>query len=291
MHSTQDNIIHAGVPSRSALRVATLRAVHQLLDEPIVFDDPLALPVLGPQLADMVRENPFQFNDPLSRGLRAALVVRSKLTEDELALAVQGGVKQYVVLGAGLDTFGLRNVHGDKGLHVYEVDHPSTQNWKKAILNDAGLAAPESMTFVAVDFEKDTLAEGLQRAGFRTDQPACFSWLGVTVYLTREAVFDTLGFVASLPKGSAITFDYRVHSSLLNPIERVVGEYIGKLIAEQGEPWKTAFDPASFQRELLALGFSIAQDFDDDALNARYLARRKDGLHRGRGFRLMCAKT
>ena len=291
MHATQTNIIHAGEPSRSALRVATLRAAHQLLDEPIVFDDPMSLPILGPQLADAVREDPFQFNDPLSRGIRGALIVRSKLAEDELALAVQAGVKQYVVLGAGLDTFGLRNVHEDKGLRVYEVDHPSTQNWKKTILNDAGLAVPESMTFVAVDFEKDTLTEGLQRAGFRADQPAFFSWLGVTMYLTREAIFDTLGFVASLPKGSAITFDYRVQPALLNPIERVVGEYIGQLIAEQGEPWKTSFDPASLQQELRELGFSIVKDFDDAELNARYLARRKDGLHKGGGFRLMCART
>jgi methyltransferase (TIGR00027 family) len=185
-----------------------------LLDDPIVFDDPLALPVLGPQAEAAMRDDPFQLNDPMSRGVRAALVVLSKLAEDELVHSVQAGVKQYVVLGAGLDTFAFRNRHKDKGVHVYEVDHPSTQNWKKTILESACVDIPDSMTFVAVDFEKDTLAEGLLRAGFCADQPAYFSWLGVTVYLSTQAVFETLKFVSSLPKGSAITFDYRVEPSL-----------------------------------------------------------------------------
>lgn len=290
MPSTQDNIIHAGEPSRSALRVAALRAVHQLLDDPIVFDDVLALPILGSQTEAALREDPFQLNDPMSRGLRAALVVRSKLAEDELSRAVKAGVKQYVVLGAGLDTFAFRNSQVNQGIHVYEVDHPSTQTWKKTMLESARVDIPDSVTFVGVDFEKDTLAEELRRAGFCADRPAYFSWLGVTVYLSRQAISETLKYVSSLPKESAITFDYRVEPSLLNPIERMLGEHIGKIIAEQGEPWKSHFEPQALQTELQRMGFGSTLDFGPDELNARYLARRKDGLRTGGGFRIMCAR-
>ncbi len=159
MSSTPTSMIHSGQPSASALRVAELRAVHQLIDEPVVFEDPLALRILGTQTETALRDNPFSFNDPLSRGLRAALVVRSRLAEDALARAIEHSIRQYVLLGAGLDTFAYRNPYADKGLRVYEVDHPSTQEWKKIMLASANMTIPESVTFVGVDFEADTLAE------------------------------------------------------------------------------------------------------------------------------------
>jgi methyltransferase (TIGR00027 family) len=290
MSTTSDiNIIQTGEPSRSALRVAILRGAHQLLDEPIVFEDPVALPILGKALEAQVRDDPFQYNDPLSRGLRAALVVRSRAAEDELARAVQAGVKQYVVLGAGLDTFAYRNVHTAQGLMVYEVDHPSTQVWKQRQLAEAGIRVPDSMRFVPVDFERDSLGERLAASGLRMDQPTCFSWLGVTVYLEREAVINTLRFVAGMPAGSSVTFDYRAPPATLNPIERVIDDYLRRIITEEGEPWKCHFDPMQFQAELNALGFTSIKSLDAADLNARYLARRKDGLRTGGAFRVMCA--
>jgi methyltransferase (TIGR00027 family) len=291
MNTSSDNIIHTGVPSRSALRVATLRAVHQLLDEPIVFDDPLALPVLGKQLAAIVSDDPFQYNDPMARGLRGALVARSRYAEDGLRAAVAAGVRQYVVLGAGLDTFAYRNPYADQGLQVYEVDHPSTQEWKKALLRQAGIAIPETMTFAAVDFEKKSLADGLREAGFRFDQPAYFSWLGVTMYLTHDAIFDTLRFVASLPKGSAITFDYSLQRSMLHPIERAISEFFGKQVADLGEAWISFFDPIVLEEEVRMAGFNAIENMGPDELNPRYFSRRKDGLRTGGSVRLMCAKT
>ncbi len=291
MQPTQDNIIHAGEPSRSALRVAALRAAHQLLDDPVVFEDPLALAILGADKAAKIRADPQRFNDPLLRGLRAALIVRSKVAEEELAKAVRDGVQQYVVLGAGLDTFGCRNPYSGDGLRVFEVDHPSTQRWKRAMLEDAAIAQPESMTFVGVDFERDALADRLREAGFRADQPAFFSWLGVVFYLTREAVFDTLKFVAALPPRSAIVFDFRMEPSLLDRRTRAVDEYLALHVAGQGEPWKSAFDPASLCDTLLGMGFTEARSLASDELNARYLSQRKDKLALGGAFRLMCAKV
>jgi methyltransferase (TIGR00027 family) len=289
MHSTQKNIVQSGIPSRSALRVAKLRAAHQLLDVPVVFVDPFALPILGPETEAAVRADPFQFNEPFSRGMRASVIVRSLLAEDKLAGAVQAGIKQYVVLGAGLDTFAFRNPYAGSGLKVYEVDHASTQEWKKTLITGAGIDIPPSMHFVPVDFENDSLADELEKAGFDAGRPACLSWLGVTLYLTKEAVFETLRYVASMPKGSSIVFDYGILRSQLHPIERFLGEYVAQSFAAQGEPWKTFFDPDDLREELRKMGFSAMEDVGPNELNARYLFRRKDGLQAAGGARLMCA--
>lgn len=288
MNTPNANIIHSGEPSRTALRVATLRAVHALLDEPIVLDDPVALPLLGQTMADALRADPFTCNDPMSRGLRASLVARSRVAEDELARRVDVGLRQYVVLGAGLDTFAARNVHAAKGLRVFEVDHPSTQRWKQGALRAAGLDVGDT-AFVPVDFERDDLLKSLQAAGLRIDLPVFFAWLGVTMYLTPEAVLKTLTAVATLPAGSGIVFDYRVPTEQLNPVERAIHEMISQQIAAMGEPWVSSFDPTALQRQLKELGFASATTLTADDLNARYFARRKDGLRTGGGVHIMCA--
>lgn len=284
-----DGIVWAREPSRTALRVAALRAAHQLLDEPIVLDDPVALRILGSKAEAELREDPFQYNDSISRGLRAALVVRSRFAEDEVAQAVAAGVRQYAVLGAGLDTFAYRNPHAEAALRVFEVDHPATQQWKRQLLKEAGISLPGDLTFVPIDFEHGTLAQGLAEAGFRTDLRACFSWLGVTMYLTEAAIMETLRFVAAMPEGSSITFDFRVPPSMLNPIERVISEAMGQRTAAMGEPWISAFEPAALREQILALGFREAETYEPEELNRRYLNRRKDGLRTG--GRLVCARV
>jgi methyltransferase (TIGR00027 family) len=126
MSAVPTNIVRQGQPSRSALSVATLRAAHQLLDEPLVFADPLALPLLGASSEAALKNDPYALNDPLSRGMRGTLVARSRFVEDELARCVAAGVRQYLIVGAGLDTLAYRNPHDDASLRVFEVDHPST---------------------------------------------------------------------------------------------------------------------------------------------------------------------
>jgi methyltransferase (TIGR00027 family) len=289
MSTSPTNIVRHGEPSRSALTVASLRAVHQLLDEPLVFADPIALPLLGASAEAALRDDPFVLNDPMSRGLRGALVVRSRFVEDELARCVAAGVRQYVLLGAGLDTFAYRNRYGDKGLRVFEVDHPGTQRWKQQLLAEARIGVPPSLAFVPVDFERDDLGGALREAGFRADQPACVSWMGVTMYLTADAALRTIGTVAGFAAGSCLCFDYRIPAAMLNPIERVISEVLGQQIAALGEPWLSTFDPAQLQSQLLELGFSSARSATPDELNLRYFARRKDGLRTGGGVHIMCA--
>jgi methyltransferase (TIGR00027 family) len=157
------------------------RAAHQLLDFPKVFDDPVALRIIGKESALALRTDPRQSEtSPLSPYLRAFAAARSRYAEDELALGVQRGVSQYVILGAGLDTFAYRNAYPEGVLHVFEIDHPTTQIWKRDRLREIGIALPRDLTFAPVDFETQTLAEGLQGAGYNgprnLDRVTCYTW-------------------------------------------------------------------------------------------------------------------
>src|SRR5262249_37271390 len=154
--------------------------VHQTLEGGAIFSDPFALQILD----DEARANlPAMANDPAHRPMRLFIAARSRFSEDTMTACVTRGVRQVVILGAGLDTFALRNPYA--GVTVYEVDYPATQAWKRDRLAQMGLALPSSLTFVPIDFERQGLGEALAASGFRADEPAFFQWLGVTVYLTR----------------------------------------------------------------------------------------------------------
>jgi len=274
-----------GRPSATAYRVAERRAVHQILDRPLVLDDPIAMRIIGPHAAAAIEANPGRFDSGFGRALRLLLVVRSRCAEDALAAAVAAGVRQYVVLGAGLDTFAYRNPYPPERLRVFEVDMPTTQAWKRDLLARTKIAVPESLTFVPVDFETQTLAGQLDAAGFREDQPAFFSWLGVTMYLTREAVLETLRFVGGRPPGSGITFDYMMPPSRLSWFRRIGFYLVARRVAAAGEPWKTWFEPDDMARELTSLGFTKLEELDGPALNRRYFGggeKRVGGMSTGR---------
>src|SRR5450631_3487729 len=198
--------MQAGQPSHSARGAAAYRAIHQTLDGGVIFRDPFALKILDEATRGRLDEIAV---DPSLRPWRLFIAARSRFSEDMLSACVARGVRQIVVLGAGLDTFSLRNPHASRGVRVFEVDHPATQAWKRERLKQAGLAIPSSLTFAPVDFERQSLAEGLNAAGFHAGLPAFFQWLGVTPYLTRQAVTTTLDFVARLPE-SEVVFDYAI---------------------------------------------------------------------------------
>jgi methyltransferase (TIGR00027 family) len=261
--------------SRTAHRVAIRRAAHQLLDHPRVLDDPLALRIIGSDAAEVLRSNPKETH-VFSRAFRAFMAARSRYAEDELARAVERGATQYVVLGAGLDTFAYRNPHPE--LRVFEVDHPATQAWKREQLQAAGIAIPPSLTFVPIDFESQTLADGLHRSGFNPNSAVFFSWLGVTPYLTREACMATLSFIARMPAGGGVVFDFAVDPALLNTGQRQALDALSQRVAAAGEPFQLFFDPAKLQDELMGLGFSHTEFLQGKELNARYFKDRQDGL-------------
>jgi methyltransferase (TIGR00027 family) len=275
-------------PSLTAWRVALRRAAHQLLDEPQVLQDPHALAIVGPRDAGGILAARHRYQRRPDRHLRAFLVARSAFAEERLAIAVGRGVRQYVVLGAGLDTFAYRNPHA--GLTVFEVDHPVTQAWKRRRLAEGAIALPHTLRFIASDFEQQTLAEALQQGGFRADQPAFFSWLGVSMYLTRLAVTKTLSYVAALPAPSGIVFDYALPPSALSPVKSLVYRAMLRRVAAVGEPWRTFLTPAPLAAELRALNFTELLDLGPEEINARYFAGRNDDLKTAGPGRVLSAQ-
>ena len=279
-------------PSATAQRVAMRRAAHQLLDDPKIFDDPVALRIIGKDSASALQADPHQFEvTPLSPYLRAFIAARSRYAEDELAAVVRRGVRQYVILGAGLDTFAYRNPYPEGVLHVFEVDHPTTQTWKRARLEEIGITLPGDLTFAPVDFETQTLAEGLRGAGYDPGKCTFFSWLGVTEYLTTEAVMATLRFIASAPVGSGVVFDYMISPSLLTPAQRSRFDALARRVASAGEPWQVFFEPGLLTRDLRAMGFGYVEDKGPEEVNAMYFKNRKDGLRVGSLSHLIYAQV
>jgi methyltransferase (TIGR00027 family) len=288
--SARGTRVEEGRPSATAQETGKYRAAHQFLDVPKILDDPLALRIIGAEAESELRTNPGRFLK--NRFLRAFIVLRSRYAEDELARAIQSGVRQYVILGAGLDTFGYRNPYHRSSLRVFEVDHPATQSWKRARLREAEIAIPDSLTFAPVDFEQQTLSGGLSRAGFRVDEAAFFSLLGVAVYLTKTAVMETFRFVASLPAGSGIVFDYSISPSArkLSEGEQSTHEARARRVAAIGEPWISYFNPSSLVSDLRGMGFRQVEDFGPEEANARYFKGRPDSLRVLGGGRLMKAR-
>jgi methyltransferase (TIGR00027 family) len=265
-------------PSRTAWRVALRRAVHQVTDRPTVLDDPIAIPILGPRGGAELDAEIAKSGHSFSRSMRAFVAVRSRYAEDELGKAVERGVKQYVVLGAGLDTFSFRNLYAHLGLHVFEVDHPATQGWKRQLLEAANIAIPRETTLVGVDFERQQLRDELQSAGFRSTEGAFFSWLGVAPYLTEMAFQNTLAFIASIQPQSGVVFDYGVARSALTFMERMALDALSSRVAAAGEPFRLFFEPRELSKLLRQIGFRHIEDLGAEQINERYFARRSDGL-------------
>jgi methyltransferase (TIGR00027 family) len=278
-------------PSRTAYGVAMSRAAHQILDSPRVFEDPLALALIGPKASSGIRAQEDRFNTRPARYLRAFLVARSRLAEDALNEAVARGVRQYVVLGAGLDTFAYRNPHAELGLRVFEVDHPATQEWKRQLISQARLKSAGSLIYVPADFERERLADRLAANGFQAGEPAFFSWLGVTMYLSPEVIRETLRFVAQAAVSrSGIVFDYLTRPAPWDLLRRWGMKRLMRRIAAEGEPWRTFFEPAALQGELTRLGFATVRDFGPDEINARYFDHAGARLRVGGSGRVVLAR-
>ena len=268
-------------PSRTALMVARQRAAHQVLDHGKILNDPFAMKILREDENDVLQ---FATRHPLGSIGRLFTAARSRIAEDALSGAVERGVRQVVILGAGLDTFALRNPHGAQDVRIYEVDHPATQAWKCQRLAEAELALPPWLRLVPVDFERDDLGETLAGAGFQQDSPAFFSWLGVVPYLTRDAIGSTLGNVASI-QNSEVVFDYaeppEAFSEDLRQLEKARAEQLEKI----GERSESRFEPAGIATLLRSHGFCDIEDISFREIRSRFgravqgLAPGEAGLH------------
>lgn len=273
--------------SRTALGAAGHRAAHQILEGGLFFSDPLALRILGADAQAAIDRAKAQ---PLRRGLRLFVALRSRFAEEAAHAAIARGVRQIVVLGAGLDTFAYR-LDPPAALRVFEVDHPATQAEKRRRLAAARVAEPAHVVYAGCDFERQTFVDALGAAGFDVGRPSFIFWLGVTAYLTPEATSAALAAVAALPGGAEIVFDYaRPPEAIDHPAARAAHDELAGKVAAAGEPLRAYFDPPALRAQLEALGFDEIEDLAAGEIAARYAPERAQ-THSGAEVRMLRAAT
>jgi methyltransferase (TIGR00027 family) len=260
-----------GGASTTAVLLAAVRAAHFAADEPKILSDPLAGKLAGEFAEGFIAR---VRGDPTALPTRFMAVARSRWAEDTLIEARTEGVDQYVLLGAGLDSFAYRRPDPDDGLEVFEVDHPSTQAWKRQRLADVGLEIPSSVRYVPVDFERQDLSDELQRAGFDPGRPAVVAWLGVADYLTTAALGATLDRIASWASGTRLVLDYDLPPEYWDSYEGWDGDIMRGLaswVARLGEPWISHYTPREMETLLRDHGYAAVEHMDHHAVRSRYM--------------------
>jgi methyltransferase (TIGR00027 family) len=277
-----------GQASVTALGAAGHRAAHQVLEQGFVFADRLALRILG-QDADgaiaLAKERPER------RSLRLFIAMRSRFAEDSAAHATEKGVRQVLVLGAGLDTFAYR-LERSQDMRVFELDHPATQAEKRLRLREAQILEPAHIAYVAHDFESGSMTGALRAAGLDTARRTFVIWLGVTPYLTKEAVFVTLGELARMPGGAEVVFDYaNPPDAIVDAEARVAMQALAERVAAAGERLRCFFNSTELYHRARELGFAEIEDLDRAALVARYLPNLPIALQQTPGGHVMRIAT
>jgi methyltransferase (TIGR00027 family) len=238
--------------SKTALGVALMRAAHQFLDTPpLLFDDPLALPLLGPDAEKMIRAHIDRYQTLYGRGLRSHVCLRSRFTEDRLR---QAGADRYVLVGAGLDTFALRQPEWAKGIRILEIDHPATQAKKREAIAKAGWKEPGNLTFAAADFTRESLADVLGRQQIAPHEKVFFSWLGVTMYLTEAEIDASLDAMAQVSDHASVSLTFK------QPDRGQGDKAMREFVAALGEAFVSVFTPDEMAAKLAAHGF-VNQEF------------------------------
>ena len=276
-------------PSRTALVTSLMRALHSRHDSSPLLDDPWGDRLVPLSERERMRERILAGMDEeaRTRALRApdavlddfllgnaafpGVVIRSRYAEDALREATLRGIRQYVLLGAGFDSFALRRPSFSDGLDIFEVDHPVTQDFKVQRIKDCGVSLPSTVHFLSANLANEDLASVLARSSFRSDEPAFFSWLGVTVYLTRQANLATLRSVATVgAPGSELVFTYVDQSEFASGGARSPDDANAKAVAAMGEPYLSGFDPKRIENDLTNVGLELIEDLDGGGMSRRY---------------------
>ena len=263
-------------PDNTAVRTALWRALHVLADAPPhVFTDEVGLAIAAPEAS--WRERPDM--SPFTRPFRASIIARARFLEDHVTAELVTGVDQYVILGAGLDTFAQRRADLTSRLTVYEIDQPGPQAWKRQRLESLGLGVPPFLRLVPVDFEAgDSWWAELMAAGFDPARPAVVASTGVSMYLTRDAIAATLRRLASLAAGSSLVMSFLLPIELAEPDVRPGIERAAAGARASGTPWLSFFTPAEMLALACECGFRTVEHVSAVALAERYFADRTDGL-------------
>ena len=273
--------------SRMALGAAIARATHQRHDWPRVFDDPYAFDMLYGHWRWVVAS---RFLDwlvlrkalKIMRPVYGQVVARSRFSEDALHAAIARGVRQYVIVGAGLDTFALRAGPAAAALRIFELDHAASQAMKRRLVARVG-GAPSNVEYVAADLERESLSAVLARSGFDPAKPAFYSWLGTTYYLSEPAVLSTLqSIAANAAAGSEVVFDFCVPDASLGGRDREELAALKRFVARRGEPFVSSFLPAQPAAKVLPEGLEVIENASPDRLEQRYFSGRTDGFRPSR---------
>jgi len=268
--------------SSTAMAAALMRAVHTRLDDVPLIDDPWADRLIPVEEREAMRTR--LGVEDLDTALRAhpaygAVILRARYAEDVLSEAVGSGVRQYVLIGAGMDSFALRRPSFSSELEIFEVDHPATQVFKTGQLRACGTPLPPGLHLVPADLGETGLDVALQGSPFRTDTPSFFAWLGVTIYLSPTANLATLGAIAQCAAaGSELVFDYADRRALESGAGDDSMRQARDQVASAGEPWISGFDPDRLREDLLGAGLELLENLGPEELRARYCAGRSDGL-------------
>jgi methyltransferase (TIGR00027 family) len=272
----------AGQPSGSALTAAAARAAHLIVDsQPRIFADTLAAALLGDRAEELIGYHRRHGAHPVLSGARVQVTCRSRYAEDVLARAVGAGVTQYVILGAGLDSFAYRGEEAGR-LRVFEVDHPASQEFKRAALGAAGIGVPGNVRYVPADLARDPVERCLITAGFDACAPAVISWLGVTMYLTAEAVTETMTAVGRLAPGTELIADYLLPQDARDEAGAMYGTLVAEASAAQGEPWRSCFTPGQMAGLADGAGFGAVRAVGQRDTVPAELWQRADSLRPAR---------
>jgi methyltransferase (TIGR00027 family) len=277
-------------PESTAVRVALWRAMHVQIDAlPHVLEDEVGLQLVDPD--EEWRQRPDM--DPIgTSGFRAAIVARARFLEDLVAGAAARSIAQYVILGAGLDTFAQRRTELASRFRVFEVDEPGPQAWKRRRLLELDFGIPEWLRFLSVDFEESSSwLEQLASVGFDLDRAAVVSSTGVTMYLTREATMATLRALSGLATGSTVAMTFLLPMHLLNEVDRPVLEAVHQRARDSGTPFVSYYSPEEMVAMALEAGFAEARHVSGSSLAEQYFSGRPDGLRPITGEDFLLATT
>jgi methyltransferase (TIGR00027 family) len=273
-----------GQSSRTAEAAAALRANHFQNAKNPVFSDPFAFELTSQGWKTLLSTpltvriiNSSVFNRSLGL-LTGQVVGRSRYAEDQLNAAIERGVRQYVLVGAGLDSFTLRQAQQYAQLKIYEVDHPDTQAAKQDKLRQFG-ELPTNVEFVSIDFEKESIADALVRSSFKQDHAAFFSWLGTTHYLEPETTLNTLASIAQIAaQGSEVVLDYSIDYRELAGVERLGTLFVSQFTRFLKEPLKGQFRPKTLHQAVAQMGYQVVEDLSGNGLSERYFHARADNI-------------
>ena len=276
--------------SQSTLFPSIFYAAHQIIDQdPKILKDPIAIGLVEGSSEDEIKANIDQFQSPLAKLMRSAFILRHRFNEDQLEEAVKLGIKQYIILGSGLDTFAYRQPDWAKNIQIIEIDLPHSQHFKLSRLRENGIKIPDNVKFISGNFETESISKILDRQNINSDIPTFFSSIAVTQFLSERANEEIFRFVASLPNLSRISLTITFPDSKIEGLEAELRSLAKAGSAAAGEPWISEYDPFRLIESLKTMGYREIKHLTPELAQSLYFKNRSDGLMATVSEQCLCA--